>query len=96
MRYIGVAFRHWPLQPHTAAEILSEPVRRLPRTSTRCWRDAGGGRDPVGWVLIGAGVRFNEAVPSRRRSTTDYAGDDRGKPVWLDTTAEVRLAMLVR
>jgi hypothetical protein len=90
IRYIGVAFGIGRYQPHAAAEILSNQYGdcKDKHTLLAAMLAAAGIQSDA--VLIGVGVRFNEAVPSPAsfnhlitRATID------GKPVWLDTTAEV-------
>jgi hypothetical protein len=90
IRYIGVAFGIGRYQPHTAAEILSNQYGdcKDKHTLLAAMLSAAGIQSDA--VLIGAGIRFNEAVPSPavfNHLITHLALD--GKPVWLDTTAEV-------
>jgi hypothetical protein len=90
IRYIGVAFGIGRYQPHTAAEILSNQYGdcKDKHTLLAAMLAAAGIRSDA--VLIGAGIRFNEAVPSPasfNHLITHLLLD--GKPVWLDTTAEV-------
>jgi hypothetical protein len=90
IRYIGVAFGIGRYQPHAAAEILSNQYGDCKDKHTLLAAMLAVAGIPSDAVLIGAGVRFNEAVPSPAsfnhlitRATID------GEPVWLDTTAEV-------
>jgi len=90
IRYIGVAFGIGRYQPHTAAEILSNQYGdcKDKHTLLAAMLSAVGIQSDA--VLIGAGIRFNEAVPSPvafNHLITHLTLD--GKPVWLDTTAEV-------
>lgn len=90
IRYIGVAFGIGRYQPHTAAEILANQYgdckdKEILLASMLSVLNLHA--DPV---LIGAGVRFNAALPSPEafnhlimRVTVD------GSDVWLDSTAEV-------
>ena len=90
IRYIGVAFGVGRYQPHTAAEVLSNQYGDCKDKHTllaSMLSVAGLQAEPV---LIGAGIRFNPAVPSPAafnhlitRLTLD------GREVWLDSTAEV-------
>ena len=97
IRYIGVAFGIGRYQPHAAAEILRNQYGdcKDKHTLLAAMLSTAGIQSDA--VLIGAKVRFNEAVPSPRSFNhliTRAAID--GKPVWLDTTAEVApWAMLV-
>jgi hypothetical protein len=97
MRYIGVAFGIGRYQPHTAAEILSNQYGdcKDKHTLLAAMLAAAGIQSDA--VLIGAGVRFNEAVPSPASfNHLITRATIAGKPVWLDTTAEVApWAMLV-
>ena len=97
MRYIGVAFGIGRYQPHTAAEILSNQYGdcKDKHTLLAAMLAASGIQSDA--VLIGAGVRFNEAVPSPASfNHLITRATIAGKPVWLDTTAEVApWAMLV-
>jgi tetratricopeptide (TPR) repeat protein len=90
IRYIGVAFGIGRYQPHTAAEILSNQYGdcKDKHTLLAAMLSAVGIQSDA--VLIGAGIRFNQAVPSpaafNHLITHLTLG---GKPVWLDATAEV-------
>jgi transglutaminase-like putative cysteine protease len=90
IRYIGVAFGIGRYQPHAAAEILSNQYGdcKDKHTLLAAMLAAAGIQSDA--VLIGAGVRFNQAVPSpasfNHLITRVTLG---GKPVFLDTTAEV-------
>jgi hypothetical protein len=90
IRYIGVAFGIGRYQPHAAAEILSNQYGdcKDKHTLLAAMLAASGIRSDA--VLIGAGIRFNQAVPSPasfNHLITHLTLD--GKPLWLDTTAEV-------
>jgi hypothetical protein len=97
IRYIGVAFGIGRYQPHAAAEILSNQYGdcKDKHTLLAAMLAAAGIQSDA--VLIGAGVRFNEAVPSPASfNHLITRAMIAGKPVWLDTTAEVApWAMLV-
>ncbi len=90
IHYIGVAFGVGRYQPHSAADVLSNQYGDCKDKHTllaAMLRVLGLHPDAV---LIGAGIRFNAAVPSPasfNHLITRISLD--GKPVWLDTTAEV-------
>jgi tetratricopeptide (TPR) repeat protein len=90
IRYIGVAFGIGRYQPHHAAEVLENQYGdcKDKHTLLAAMLSALGLHPDA--VLIGAGVRFNEAVPSpgsfNHLITTVSVS---GQQVWLDTTAEV-------
>ncbi|HWW96596.1 MAG TPA: DUF3857 domain-containing protein [Edaphobacter sp.] len=90
VRYIGVAFGIGRYQPHHAAEVLENQYGDCKDKHTLLAAMLSAlGLHPNA-VLIGAGVRFNEAVPSpgsfNHLITTVSVS---GQQVWLDTTAEV-------
>jgi len=90
IRYIGVAFGIGRYQPHHAGEVLENQYGDCKDKHTLLASMLSElGLQPNA-VLIGAGVRFNEAVPSpgafNHLITTVPVG---GQHVWLDTTAEV-------
>jgi tetratricopeptide (TPR) repeat protein len=90
IRYIGVAFGIGRYQPHHAAEVLENQYGDCKDKHTLLAAMlATLGLHPNA-ALIGAGVRFNEAVPSpgsfNHLITTVQVG---GKTVWLDSTEEV-------
>jgi hypothetical protein len=97
IRYIGVAFGIGRYQPHTAAEILSNQYGdcKDKHTLLAAMLSAVGIQSDA--VLIGAGIRFNPDVPSPAAFNHLITHLTlAGKPVWLDTTAEVApWAMLV-
>ena len=90
IHYVGVSFGVGRLQPHTAAEVLANQYGDCKDKHVllaAMLSAAGVSADPV---LIGAGIRFNPAVPSPSafnhlitRARVD------GEQMWLDTTAEV-------
>ncbi len=90
IRYVGVAFGIGRYQPHTAAEIFANQYgdckdKHVLLASMLSVLNLHA--DPV---LIGAGIRFNAAVPSPssfNHVITRLPLD--GKDVWLDSTAEV-------
>jgi tetratricopeptide (TPR) repeat protein len=90
IRYIGVAFGIGRYQPHRAAEVLENQYGdcKDKHTLLAAMLTALGLHPNA--VLIGAGVRFNEAVPSPgsfNHLITTVSVD--GKAVWLDSTEEV-------
>ena len=90
IRYIGVAFGIGRYQPHHAGEVLENQYGDCKDKHTLLASMLSVlGLHPNA-VLIGAGMRFNEAVPSpgsfNHLITTVPVG---GQHVWLDTTAEV-------
>jgi tetratricopeptide (TPR) repeat protein len=90
IRYIGVAFGIGRYQPHRAVEVLLNQYGdcKDKHTLLAAMLEVLGLRPEA--VLIGAGIRFNQAVPSPRSFNhliTRVVVE--GKPVWLDSTAEV-------
>jgi hypothetical protein len=90
IRYIGVAFGIGRYQPHHAAEVLENQYGDCKDKHTllaAMLRTLGLHPNAV---LVGAGVRFNEAVPSpgsfNHLITTVSIN---GKATWLDTTEEI-------
>lgn len=90
IRYIGIDFGIGRYQPHTAAEVFANQFGDCKDKHVllaSMLSVIGVQADPV---LIGAGVRFNTALPAPlsfnhliTRATID------GKPVFLDATAEI-------
>ena len=90
IHYIGVAFGVGRYQPHHANDVMDNQYGdcKDKHTLLAAMLEALGLHPDA--VLIGAGVRFNEAVPSPgsfNHLITRVEVD--GKPVWLDSTAEV-------
>jgi tetratricopeptide (TPR) repeat protein len=90
IHYIGVAFGIGRYQPHSAGDVLGNQYGdcKDKHTLLAAMIEALGMHPDA--VLIGAGIRFNQAVPSPaafNHLITRVELD--GKPVWLDTTAEV-------
>ena len=90
IRYIGVAFGIGRFQPHTAAEIFANQYGDCKDKYTllaAMFTAAGLHSDPA---LIGAGIRFNPAVPSPAafNHLISHLTLD-GHEVWLDPTTEV-------
>lgn len=90
IRYIGVAFGVGRYQPHRATEVLENQYGDCKDKHTLLAAMLGALGVKADAVLIGAGIRFNPDVPSpaafNHLITLATVG---GKPVWLDTTAEV-------
>ena len=90
IRYIGVAFGIGRYQPHRASQVLENQYGdcKDKHTLLAAMLNALGLHPSA--VLIGAGVRFNEAIPSpgsfNHLITTVSVS---GQQVWLDTTTEV-------
>ncbi len=97
IHYVGVAFGVGRYQPHSASDVLGNQYGdcKDKHTLLAAMLEALGVHPDA--VLIGAGIRFNEAVPSPsafNHLITRLVLD--GKPLWMDTTAEVApLGMLV-
>jgi tetratricopeptide (TPR) repeat protein len=90
IRYIGVAFGIGRYQPHTAAEILSNQYGDCKDKHTLLAALLATQGIQSDAVLIGSRIRFNEAVPSPASFNHLITHLTlAGKPVWLDTTAEV-------
>ena len=90
IRYIGVAFGIGRYQPHRAAEVLENQYGDCKDKHTLLAAMLTSlGLHPNA-VLIGAGVRFNDAVPSPgafNHLITNVPVN--GKTVWLDSTEEI-------
>jgi tetratricopeptide (TPR) repeat protein len=90
IRYIGVAFGVGRYHPHRAEEVMQNRYGdcKDKHTLLASMLEVLGLHPDA--VLIGAGIRFNEAVPSPaafNHLITKIPVD--GKDVWLDATAEV-------
>jgi len=90
VRYIGVAFGIGRFQPHQAGDVLSNQYGDCKDKSTLLIAMLSAAGIKADAVLIGAGITFNSAVPSPAsfNHAITLAHID-GKPVWLDSTAEV-------
>lgn len=90
IRYIGVAFGVGRYQPHSADEVLQNQYGDCKDKHTLLAAMLGAlGLHPDA-VLIGAGIRFNPAVPSPAAfNHLITLVSVNGQPVWLDATAEV-------
>jgi len=98
IRYIGVALGVGRYQPHPASEVLANQYGDCKDKHTLLAAMLSAAGIQADSALIGAGIRFNEAVPSpgafNHLITRAHIG---GQEVWLDTTAEVApFAMLVQ
>jgi len=90
IRYIGVAFGIGRYQPHSAAEILSNQYGDCKDKHTLLAAMLAAAGMNADAVLIGPGLRFNEAVPSPAAFNHLITHLTlMGHPVWLDATAEV-------
>ncbi len=90
VRYIGVAFGIGRYQPHEAGDVLRNQYGDCKDKHTLLAAMLAAAGFTADAALIGAGVRFNDAVPSPgafNHVITVVQMD--GKPVWLDATAEV-------
>lgn len=90
VRYIGVAFGVGRYQPHHAEEVLENQYGdcKDKHTLLAAMLTVLGLHPDA--VLIGAGIRFNEAVPSPGAFNHLITRVDvDGKETWLDSTAEV-------
>ena len=90
IRYIGVALGQGRYQPHTASDVLRNQYGdcKDKHTLLAAMLTAAGFHPEA--VLIGAGIRLNEDVPSPsafNHLITTLPVD--GKQVWLDTTSEI-------
>lgn len=90
IRYIGVAFGVGRYQPHQAVEVLHNQYGDCKDKATLLTAMLAAAGVPSDAALIGAGVRFNEAVPSPASfnhliTHLKLSGQD----VWLDSTEEV-------
>ena len=89
IRYIGVAFGIGRYQPHTAAEVFANQYGDCKDKHTLLAAMLSILNLHADPVLVGAGIRFNSAVPSpsafNHLITRLSLG---GKEVWLDATAE--------
>jgi tetratricopeptide (TPR) repeat protein len=95
IRYIGVAFGIGRYQPHAAAEILANQYGDCKDKHTLLASMLSVLNLRADPVLIGAGIRFNPAVPSPAAfnhliTHLTLSGPDSpgASDIWLDTTAE--------
>ena len=90
VRYIGVAFGIGRYQPHEAIDVLHNQYGDCKDKATLLSAMLAAAGVPSDAALIGAGVRFNEAVPSPgsfNHLITHLKLN--GQDVWLDSTEEV-------
>ncbi|WP_419805613.1 DUF3857 domain-containing protein [Terriglobus sp.] len=90
IRYVGVALGVGRYQPHAASEVLQNQYGDCKDKHTLLASMLLALGEQPDAVLIGAGVRFNAAVPSPaafNHLITHLTLD--GTPVWLDSTSEV-------
>jgi len=89
VRYIGVDFGVGRYQPHEASEVLSNQYGDCKDKHTLLASMLASTGITTDAVLIGAGVAFNEAVPSPGSfNHVITLAHIAGKAVWLDPTAE--------
>ena len=90
IRYIGVAFGIGRYQPHAASDVLHNQYGDCKDKALLLTSLLAAAGIPSDAALIGAGVRFNAAVPSpgafNHLITHLRVG---GQEVWLDTTEEI-------
>jgi tetratricopeptide (TPR) repeat protein len=90
IRYIGVAFGVGRFQPHQAVDVLHNQYGDCKDKATLLSAMLAAAGVPSDEALIGAGVRFDEAVPSPasfNHLITHLKLN--GRDVWLDSTEEV-------
>lgn len=90
VRYIGVAFGVGRYQPHEAVDVLHNQYGDCKDKATLLTSMLAAAGVPSDAALIGAGIRFNEAVPSPgsfNHLITHLKLN--GQDVWLDSTEEV-------
>jgi tetratricopeptide (TPR) repeat protein len=98
IRYIGVALGQGRYQPHLASEVLSNQYGDCKDKATLLASLLAAAGYTADTVLIGPGIRFNEAVPSP--AAFDHAitavtlgsgpnGQLAQRTIWLDSTQEV-------
>ena len=90
IHYVGVSLGIGRYQPHAAGEVMENQYGDCKDKHTLLAAMlAALGLHPDA-VLIGAGIRFNQAVPSPGSFNHLITRVEvSGKPVWLDSTAEV-------
>lgn len=95
IRYIGVALGQGRYQPHLASEVLENQYGDCKDKATLLSSLLAAAGYKSDTVLIGAGIRFNEEVPSPaafNHAITVVAPTAAGagaEPIWLDSTQEV-------
>ena len=94
IRYIGVALGQGRYQPHLASEVLSNQYGDCKDKATLLASLLSAAGFSADTVLIGGGVRFNEAVPSPAAFNHAITAISTGtganqKTIWLDSTQEV-------
>lgn len=94
IRYIGVALGQGRYQPHLASEVLANQYGDCKDKATLLTALLSAAGYSADTVLIGAGIRFNEAVPSpaafNHAITAISLGSNAAQQtIWLDSTQEV-------
>ena len=94
IRYIGVALGQGRYQPHLASEVLTNQYGDCKDKATLLASLLSAAGYSADTVLIGAGIRFNEAVPSpavfnHAIAAISLGSGDAQQTIWLDSTQEV-------
>jgi transglutaminase-like putative cysteine protease/tetratricopeptide (TPR) repeat protein len=90
VRYIGVAFGVGRYQPHQAVDVLHNQYGDCKDKATLLSAMLAAAGVPSDAALIGAGIRFNEAVPSPASFNHLITHLNlNGQDIWLDSTEEV-------
>ena len=90
IHYVAVSFGVGRFRPHTAAEVLANQYGDCKDKHTLLAAMLGVVGVPADPVLVGVGVRWNEAVPSPASfNHLITLATVAGQAVWLDTTNEV-------
>jgi hypothetical protein len=94
IRYIGVALGQGCYQPHLASEVLTNQYGDCKDKATLLAALLSAAGYSADTVLIGAGIRFNEAVPSpavfnHAITAISLGAGDAQQTIWLDSTQEV-------
>ena len=90
VRYIGVAFGIGRFQPHQAVEVLHNQYGDCKDKATLLSAMLAAAGVSSDAALIGAGVRFNEAIPSPAAFNHVITHlKQNGQDVWLDSTEEI-------
>jgi tetratricopeptide (TPR) repeat protein len=93
IRYIGVALGQGRYQPHLASEVLSNQYGDCKDKATLLASLLSAAGYSADTALIGAGIRFNQAVPSPAAfnhaiTAISIGSGDGKKTIWLDSTQE--------
>lgn len=93
IRYIGVALGQGRYQPHLASEVLSNQYGDCKDKATLLASLLAAAGYSADTALIGAGIRFNEALPSpgsfnHAITAVSLGSGTNKKTIWLDSTQE--------